>query len=135
MEEDSEREDTDEVLVFAEKQIGDGEDCTTHLHVASPTLLSQPSTSKDTAYSTFEWSDKSPQVTEVPSKGWPGLKALHFSENPNEDEPVPTDRLYKIRPFLSIFEETMSEIYSPKRELCLDESMILWRGRLLFRAR
>ncbi|KAG8238800.1 hypothetical protein J437_LFUL018530 [Ladona fulva] len=57
MEEDSAREDTDEddVLVFAEKQIGDGEDCATCLHVASPTLLLQPSTSKDTAYSSFEW--------------------------------------------------------------------------------
>ncbi|KAG8239945.1 hypothetical protein J437_LFUL018095, partial [Ladona fulva] len=61
------------------------------------------------------------------------LQALHFSENPKDDETVPTDRLYKIRPFLNIFEETMSEIYSPKRELCLDESMILWRGKLLFK--
>ncbi|KAG8235816.1 hypothetical protein J437_LFUL016129 [Ladona fulva] len=235
MDEDSVREDTDEVLVFAEKQIGDGEDCITRSHVASPTLLPQPSTSKDTV--SFEWSEKSPQQSEVPFKGSPGLKvqpeglspfhffqlvfctklmqhivdetnkyakilseasslshariknwkdltveefkvflgvlyhtgtirinylsdywrkdkffsipffsnnmsrdrfllilqALHFSENPKEDEPVPTDRLYKIRPFLNIFEETMSEIYSPRRELCINESMILWRGRLLFK--
>lgn len=27
----------------------------------------------------------------------------------------------------------MEKIYSPKRELCIDESMVLWRGRLLFR--
>ncbi len=27
----------------------------------------------------------------------------------------------------------MDKIYTPKRELCIDESMVLWRGRLLFR--
>ncbi|KAG8237158.1 hypothetical protein J437_LFUL011207 [Ladona fulva] len=63
MEEGSVRKGTDEddVLVFAEKQIGDGEDCTTCSHVASPTLLLQPSTSKDTVYSYFEWSEKAPK--------------------------------------------------------------------------
>ncbi|XP_064598479.1 piggyBac transposable element-derived protein 4-like [Liolophura sinensis] len=54
------------------------------------------------------------------------LRFWHFSENSE-------DRLIKIRPLLDYFDKTMSEVYYPKRDLCMDESMVLWRGRLLFR--
>ncbi|KFM82040.1 PiggyBac transposable element-derived protein 4, partial [Stegodyphus mimosarum] len=61
------------------------------------------------------------------------LRALHFAKNSEPGEPQPTDRLYKIRPVIDFFNERMCEIYYPNRELSLDESMVLWRGRLLFR--
>ncbi|XP_047103881.1 piggyBac transposable element-derived protein 4-like [Schistocerca piceifrons] len=61
------------------------------------------------------------------------LRALHFSENPKQGKPTPSDRLYKIRPVINFFNERMCQVYYPGRELSLDESMILWRGRLLFR--
>ncbi|KAG8232017.1 hypothetical protein J437_LFUL011958 [Ladona fulva] len=60
------------------------------------------------------------------------LQALHFSKNPESDEPIPKDRLYKIRPLIDLFHERMNNIYSPRKELCVDESMVLWRGRLIF---
>ncbi|XP_037032190.1 piggyBac transposable element-derived protein 4-like [Bradysia coprophila] len=57
------------------------------------------------------------------------LRFLHFADNLQQND----DRLYKINPVLHHFNSTMNKIYSPKRELCIDESMVLWRGRLLFR--
>jgi hypothetical protein len=61
------------------------------------------------------------------------LQALHFAKIVRVDEPVPEDRLHKIRPQITLFINSMSEIYSPNKELSLDESMVLWRGRLQFR--
>ncbi|KAG8236992.1 hypothetical protein J437_LFUL017113, partial [Ladona fulva] len=61
------------------------------------------------------------------------LQALHFSRNPEENEPMPNDRLYKIRPLINLFHERMRTIYTPRKELCVDESRVLWRGRLIFR--
>ncbi|XP_064597891.1 piggyBac transposable element-derived protein 4-like [Liolophura sinensis] len=57
------------------------------------------------------------------------LRFWHFSDNSQNSE----DRLIKIRPLLDYFDKTMREVYYPKRDLCIDESMVLWRGRLLFR--
>ena len=41
--------------------------------------------------------------------------------------------MVKINPLLNHFNDTMEEIYSPKRDLSIDESMMLFRGRLVFR--
>ena len=60
------------------------------------------------------------------------LRCLHFSRNPDTGEALP-DRLYKIKPLLDHFNSTMEAIYYPNRELSIDESMVLWRGRLVFR--
>lgn len=57
------------------------------------------------------------------------LRLLHFADNAQQND----DRLFKINPVLHHFNSTMDKIYSPKRELCIDESMVLWRGRVLFR--
>lgn len=57
------------------------------------------------------------------------LRFLHFADNSQ-----PTgDRLCKIRPVLDHFNNIMHEKYVPDRSLCIDESMMLWRGRLFFR--
>ncbi|XP_046402029.1 piggyBac transposable element-derived protein 4-like [Ischnura elegans] len=61
------------------------------------------------------------------------LRCMHFGRNPGVGDPLPSDPLYKIRPLLNLFTERMKEIYYPGKELCLDESMLLWRGRLSFR--
>lgn len=61
------------------------------------------------------------------------LRALHFAKNPEVNEKTPADRLYKIRNIINLFNSRMSEIYYPGREISLDESMVLWRGRLIFR--
>lgn len=61
------------------------------------------------------------------------LRCLHFTQNVQERETPPEDRLYKIRPLLELFNRKIVTIYAPGKNLSLDESMLLWRGRLLFR--
>lgn len=43
------------------------------------------------------------------------------------------DRLYKVRPLIDYFNNKINSIYYPKKELSLDESMVLWREHLIFR--
>ncbi|XP_050504786.1 piggyBac transposable element-derived protein 4-like [Diabrotica virgifera virgifera] len=61
------------------------------------------------------------------------MRCLHFNNNPEEGEQVPEDRIYKIRPMINFFNKRMEEVYYPDRNLSLDESMVLHRGRLNFR--
>lgn len=61
------------------------------------------------------------------------MRCLHFSRNPGQEEPQPADRLYKVRTIIDYFNEKMEAIYVPQKQLSLDESMVLYRGRLLFR--
>jgi hypothetical protein len=61
------------------------------------------------------------------------MRCLHFARNPREGESLPEDRLFKIRPLIEYFNNKMTETYYPGKNLSLDESMILWRGRLSFR--
>ncbi|VVC28111.1 PiggyBac transposable element-derived protein [Cinara cedri] len=61
------------------------------------------------------------------------LRALHFSRNPTEGESVPRNRLHKIQPIINYFNSRMNEVFEPTKNLSLDESMVLWRGRLIFR--
>ncbi|XP_025425937.1 piggyBac transposable element-derived protein 4-like [Sipha flava] len=61
------------------------------------------------------------------------LRALHFSRNPKEEELATKNRLYKIQPILDYFNSKMKEIYEPSKNLSIDESMVLWRDRLIFR--
>lgn len=60
------------------------------------------------------------------------MLSLHFANNPDSKEIV-TDRLHKIRPILNFFSRKMANVYYPSKEISLDESMVLWRGRLIFR--
>lgn len=59
------------------------------------------------------------------------LRALHFNPDPPSRplEGTSQDRLHKVRPVLDHFNYVMENIYSPHRELSIDESMILWRGQ------
>ena len=58
------------------------------------------------------------------------LHALYFVKDTAPGEPQPTDKLYKIRPIIDFFNKRMCEVYYPNRELCLDEPLVLWGGRL-----
>jgi hypothetical protein len=61
------------------------------------------------------------------------LTYLHFNDNearPKDDQ----DRLYKVRPLISMFCESAQEHYVPQQNILLDEAVIPWRGRLNFRA-
>ena len=53
---------------------------------------------------------------------------LHFGDPPKFED----DRLAKIRMILDHFSKVTSEIITPDKKLSLDESMMLWRGRLMF---
>ncbi|CAG5049952.1 unnamed protein product [Parnassius apollo] len=57
------------------------------------------------------------------------MRCLHFS---TETEIVNDDPLYKIRSVVDYFNQKMNTCYYPGKELSLDESMVLWRGRLRF---
>jgi hypothetical protein len=57
------------------------------------------------------------------------LRNLHFFDNENHDN----NRLNKIEPLIKYFNNKMSDIYEASENLALDESMVLFRGRLVFR--
>jgi len=57
------------------------------------------------------------------------LRNLHFVDNENCDN----SRLNKIEPIVTYFYNKMTDIYEASENLSLDESMVLFRGRLVFR--
>ncbi|XP_068627022.1 piggyBac transposable element-derived protein 4-like [Battus philenor] len=52
------------------------------------------------------------------------LRCLHFTSESESEDP-----LYKIRNMIDYFNKKMEDCYYPCKELSLDESMVLWRGR------
>lgn len=59
------------------------------------------------------------------------MRNLHFSGNAAESNAP--DRLFEIKPLINYFNDKINHIYYPGNEFTLDESMVLWHGRLLFR--
>ena len=58
------------------------------------------------------------------------LKYLHFNNEPNQAE---SDRLYKIKPVINDLRKKFRSLVIPYKNLCIDESLILWKGRLTFK--
>lgn len=58
------------------------------------------------------------------------LQNLHFVDNETADT---TDRIYKIRSLIDTLNNSFRRYYSPKEEVCVDESQVPYRGRLIFR--
>ncbi|KAG5894076.1 hypothetical protein JTB14_003933 [Gonioctena quinquepunctata] len=58
---------------------------------------------------------------------------LHLSPNPQEEEPRSSDRLSKVRTLVNFFNNKMFTTYSPQKKLSMDDSMLLWREKLMFR--
>lgn len=55
------------------------------------------------------------------------LRALNVQNNERPES------IFKIKPLIDLFNATVSSICYPLRELTIDESLILWKGRLFFR--
>ena len=51
---------------------------------------------------------------------------------PAPTEPNP-DRLFKIQPLVDHLYEKFQEAYTRSRNVCIDESLLLWKGRLHFK--
>ena len=62
------------------------------------------------------------------------LRFLHFNDNDLYDANDPNrDRLCKIRPVVDLLKATCPAVYRPGRDLCVDESLVLFKGRLAFK--
>ena len=59
---------------------------------------------------------------------------LYFANN-NDLNPKDRDRdhLGKIRPLVNLVQARCSAVYSPRKDLCVDESLLLFKGRLAFK--
>ena len=57
--------------------------------------------------------------------------------NNNEEEPPrdspDRDRLYKLRPVITHLQDRFQNVYTPEKEIAIDESLLLWKGQLLFK--
>jgi hypothetical protein len=58
------------------------------------------------------------------------LSALHFNDNDTADK---NNKLYKLSPVLDFLQQRFRSIFRPFQDLCIDESLVLWKGRLSFR--
>jgi hypothetical protein len=58
------------------------------------------------------------------------LQFLHFKDNEHQST---NDKLYKIKPIVDHLRERFSQILVPYQNLCIDESLILWKSRLSFK--
>lgn len=57
------------------------------------------------------------------------LRTIHFADNNLFD----SNRLYKINPFLQLFNKSCSDYYKAGKEVCIDEFLVPFRGRIVFR--
>jgi hypothetical protein len=110
-------------------------DCTTddiYTFLGVCMLMSRNSRNKITEH----WSIKrplfSPYYSESMSRNRFELlhRMLHFSDNETQ---IPGDRLYKIRQVLQELKISFKQYLYPYQNLCIDESLLLFKGRLLFR--
>lgn len=56
---------------------------------------------------------------------------LHFTDS-SIPPPAKNKKLHKIQPILDYLLNRFSEVYTPERDLAVDESLLLWKGRLSF---
>ncbi|KAG8314113.1 hypothetical protein J6590_099813 [Homalodisca vitripennis] len=73
------------------------------------------------------WANNTNGLRQIPFTGNNRL-LVDVPENGNE-----TDCLAKVKLIVDHFNNKMDEVYYPCKELSLDEAMVLWRGRLVFR--
>ena len=57
------------------------------------------------------------------------LRFLHFADNESYNGQVPP-KIYKVKPLLDHLIEKFQEAYTPNDKLSIDESLLLWKGRL-----
>ena len=62
------------------------------------------------------------------------LRFLHFADNTQNDPTDPNrDRLFKLRKVVNMIKENCGKVYSPGKNLSMDESLVLFKGRLSFK--
>ena len=64
------------------------------------------------------------------------LKFLHFNNNEDptfDQNDGNRNRLHKVRPLINIFRDRAKSFYSSGKKLSVDESLVLFKGRLLFK--
>jgi len=62
------------------------------------------------------------------------LRFLHFADNDVTDATDPNcDRLHKIHAFVNAIHARCAAVYSPSQDLCVDESLVLFKGRVAFK--
>jgi regulator of sigma D len=59
------------------------------------------------------------------------LRMLHFSDNNGDLQP--TDRMQKIFPLVTQLRERFQSVIIPEEDVCNDESLVPFRGRLAFK--
>ncbi|EYC43082.1 hypothetical protein Y032_0504g2648 [Ancylostoma ceylanicum] len=57
------------------------------------------------------------------------MTSLHLCDNASDG----TDRLYKISEFLRLLNKACQDSFRPGKEVCVDESVVPFRGRIVFR--
>ena len=58
-------------------------------------------------------------------------ECLHFQNN--KLDPPAKDRLWKIRPFYDYITGRFTDVYIPEQQVLIDEGLLLWKGRLVFK--
>jgi hypothetical protein len=58
------------------------------------------------------------------------LKFLQFADNSKFDPDHHHKKLYKIQPILDHLKSKFSSVCTPEQNICVDESLLLWKGRL-----
>ncbi|GFV21212.1 piggyBac transposable element-derived protein 4 [Trichonephila clavipes] len=58
------------------------------------------------------------------------MQFIHFDRNENTDSSHPQPKLKKIWTVLNYLLKKFSEVYTPEQDICIDESLLLYKGRL-----
>ena len=62
------------------------------------------------------------------------LRFLHFADNTQYNPADPDrDKLYKLRSIINMIKDRCCRVYSPGKCLSMDESLVLFKGRLSFK--
>ena len=62
------------------------------------------------------------------------LEFLHFNDNSQYDVNDPhRNKLFKIRPVVEDLVQKFKTVYTPERNVAIDEELLLWKGRLGFK--
>ena len=62
------------------------------------------------------------------------LELLHFNDNSQYNANDPNrDRIYKVRPVIEYLVKKIKSVYTPDKEVSIDEELLLWKGRLRFK--
>ena len=66
---------------------------------------------------------------------WHILRFLHFTDNRNDTQNADENfgRLWKMRNIFEIIDRTFSKFYNPTEHLAVDEVVVLFKGRVVFR--